>query len=47
MTVQELMEVLKNMDPDQEVNIWNNEFDSIDVMQSVEVNQEGDLVLYY
>jgi hypothetical protein len=45
MTVQELMEVLKNLDPDQDVNIWNDEYSECRFLKSVSVD-EGELVLW-
>lgn len=47
MTVQELMEVLRNMDPNKVVHVWNAEWDSADPLNEVEVKEDGELVLYY
>jgi hypothetical protein len=46
MTVQELMEVLKNLDPNKEVWIHNGEWDSYDRLNCAEMDEDGDLVLY-
>ena len=45
MTVQELMEVLKQLDPNREVNVWNAEWDSKDPINEIEVDQDGDIVI--
>lgn len=46
MTVKELMEVLKQLDPNKEVMVWNVEWDRSDSVNEVEVDQDGDVVLY-
>lgn len=46
MTVKELMEVLKQLDPNKEVSIWNTEWDSKDPINEIEVDQDGDIVIY-
>ena len=45
MTVQELMDVLKQLDPNKEIYIWNSEWDSKDPLNEVEVDRDGDVVL--
>lgn len=45
MTVQELMDVLKQLDPNKQIHIWNSEWDSKDPLNEVEVDRDGDIVL--
>jgi hypothetical protein len=46
MTVQQLIEVLKNTDPNKEVCVHNEEWDSYDPLDYVEVNKDGDVTVY-
>lgn len=41
MTVKELMEILKNQDPDSEVLMWNCEYDDHDCIDRVDVDEVG------
>lgn len=45
MTVQELMEVLKQLDPNKVVHVWNPEWDSKDPINEIEVDRDGDIVI--
>ena len=45
MTVRELMEVLKQLDPNSEVYVWNSEWDSKDPINEIEVDQDGNIVI--
>jgi len=46
MTVQELMEVLENMDPDQQVYVYDPDRDRMCHVYDSKVDEDGDLVLY-
>lgn len=46
MTVQELMDILSKLDPNKEVHVWNSEWDSKDPIDWVEVNQDGEVVIF-
>lgn len=46
MTVKELMEVLSKLDQDSDVMMWDCEWDSSRHIDEVEVNQDGEVVLY-
>lgn len=46
MTVQELMEVLKNMDPDKEIYVYDPDRDRMCYVYDPIVDENGDLVLY-
>lgn len=46
MTVKELMEVLSKLDQDKEVTLYDGEWDSYNSIISVDVHQDGDVVLY-
>lgn len=41
MTVKELMEILKNQDPESEVVMWNCEYDDYDNIDYVNVDEAG------
>jgi hypothetical protein len=45
MTVSELIEVLRGMDQDKLVMMWNCEWDSKDHIDDIEVDKDGDVVL--
>jgi hypothetical protein len=45
MTVKELMEVLKQLDPNKEVSVWNCEYGSKDPINEIEVDQDGDIII--
>ena len=46
MSVKELMEVLSKLDQNSDVMIWNCEWDHSRHIDEVEVNQDGEVVLY-
>lgn len=46
MTVKELMEVLSKLDQDKEVTLYDGEWESCNPINEVEVNQDGEVVLY-
>lgn len=46
MTVKEMMEVLSQLDPNKEVTVWNCEYDSTNYVDRIEVDQDGDIVIY-
>lgn len=46
MTVKELMEVLSQLDPNKEVTVWNCEHDQLLYVNSIEVDTDGNVVLY-
>lgn len=46
MTVKEMMEVLSKLDPDKEVTVWNCEHDCTNYVNEIEVDDDGDVVLY-
>jgi hypothetical protein len=46
MTVKEMMDVLKQLDPNKEVMLWNGEWDQSDPINEIEVDQDGDIVIY-
>ena len=46
MTVKELMEVLSKLDQDKQVTIYDGEWGSYNPINEVEVNQDGEVVLY-
>ena len=46
MTVKEMMDVLSQLDPNKEVTVWNCEYDCTDPISEIEVNQDGEVVLY-
>jgi hypothetical protein len=46
MTVKEMMEVLSKMDPDKDVTVWNPEWDQSDPINEIEVDRDGDIVIY-
>lgn len=47
MTVQELMEVLENMDPDQKIYVYDPDRDRMCYLHDRKMDEDGDLVLYY
>jgi len=46
MTVKEMMEVLKQLDPNQEVSIYDPEWENTFPVERIEVEQDGEVVLY-
>jgi hypothetical protein len=46
MTVKEMMEVLKQLDPNQEVSIYDPEWEDTFPVERIEVEQDGKVVLY-
>ena len=46
MTVKEMMEVLSKMDPDKDVTVWDCEYDCTNHVNEIEVNTDGDIVIY-
>ena len=46
MTVKEMMEVLKQLDPNQEVSIYDPEWEQTCPVVRIEVEQDGEVVLY-
>lgn len=45
MTVQELMEILQQMDPNTEVVMWDPEYNVTEFIEGVEV-EDGQVVIY-
>jgi hypothetical protein len=45
MTVSELIEVLRGMDQDKDVSVWNPEWDSTDWVERVE-EQDDEVVIF-
>lgn len=45
MTVQELMEILQQMDPNTEVVVWDTEYGVVEPIDGVEV-EDGQVVIY-
>jgi hypothetical protein len=45
MTVKEMMEVLKQLDPNKEVSVWNSEYDRKDPISEIEVDQDGEIII--
>lgn len=45
-TVQELMDVLKQLAPDSPVMVWNSEWDAKNRLAEIEVDQDGDIVIF-
>ena len=45
MTVNELMEVLSQLDPDRKVMLWNSEWGQKDPIDGVDLDEDGDVVL--
>lgn len=45
MTVKELMEVLKQLDPNKEVHVWNPEWDSKDPINEIVVDEDGGVIV--
>lgn len=46
MTVQELIDVLKQLSPDSPVMVWNSEWDAKNQLGEIEVDQDGDVVIF-
>ena len=46
MTVKEMMEVLRKLDPNKEVTVWKCEDDCTNYVNDIEVDDDGDVVLY-
>jgi len=46
MTVKEMIEVLSKMDPDKDVTVWNSEYDCTNYVNEIEVDTDGDIVIY-
>lgn len=46
MTVKELIEVLSKLDQDKEATLYDGEWESYNPINSVEVNKDGEVVLY-
>ena len=46
MKVKELIEFLSTRDPNEEVLLWNAEWDSKDPIDYIEVDLEGDLIIF-
>lgn len=45
MSVKELMEILKQLDPDKDVMVWDAEYGCAEHISEVEVDQDGAVVL--
>jgi hypothetical protein len=45
MTVKEMMDVLKQLDPNKEVTVWDTEWDSMCPINEIEVTQDGDIII--
>jgi hypothetical protein len=45
MTVKEMMEVLKCLDPNTELFVWNPESDSKDPINEIEVDRDGEIII--
>lgn len=45
MTVKELMEVLKQLDPNKEVGVWDCEYGCSNPINEVEVDQDGSIII--
>ena len=41
-----MIEVLSKMDPDKEVTVWNPEYDCTNYVNEIEVDTDGDIVIY-
>ena len=46
MTVKEMLEVLQQLDPNQEVSIYDPEWEDTFLVERIEVEQDGKVVLY-
>ena len=46
MTVKELIEFLQLQDQEKVVHVWNCEWDSKDSVDSIEVDKDGDIVIF-
>lgn len=45
MTVRELMDVLKQLDPNTQVLVWNPDWDSKGPIDEIEVDQDGNVLI--